>query len=147
MTRNLFLTELRIALQGQISQAQVNEQLEYYEKYIIEESRKGRTEEEVLESLGSPRLIAKTVIQMYGSPVNPGAKGEEAYRETGGGRAGHRPFYRRVRYAKLLSALFLAVCVLVAVRIGLLLLPLLASVFMVGGIGYVIFLIFSGNKK
>ena len=64
MTRDAFIQELRVALQGQIGQAQVNEQLAYYEKYIIEESRKGQTEEEVLMSLGSPRLIAdrKSVV-------------------------------------------------------------------------------------
>ncbi len=63
MTRDIFLKELRIALQGQVSQARVNEHLRYYENYIMEESRKGRTEEEVIRALGNPRLIAKTIIE------------------------------------------------------------------------------------
>ena len=62
MTRAEFLEELRLALQGNISQAGVNENLRYYENYIMEESRKGQTEEEVIRRLGNPRLIAKTII-------------------------------------------------------------------------------------
>ena len=40
-------------------------QLEYYSSYIDDEVRKGKTEEEVLEALGDPRLIAKTIVQTY----------------------------------------------------------------------------------
>lgn len=63
MNRSEFLNELRIALQGEISQANVNENLRYYENYIIEESRKGRSEEDIIVELGNPRLIAKTIIE------------------------------------------------------------------------------------
>ena len=63
MTREMFLKELRIALEGQIPQSEVNEQLRYYENYIMEESRKGKTQEQVITELGNPRLIAKTIIE------------------------------------------------------------------------------------
>lgn len=69
MNRSEFLTELRIALQGEISQIKVNENLHYYENYIVEESRKGRMEEQVIEELGSPRLIAKTIIDTTDQPI------------------------------------------------------------------------------
>lgn len=62
MTRQEFLQELRIALQGEISQTALNEHIRYYENYIIEESHKGKTEQEVIAQLGNPRLIAKTLI-------------------------------------------------------------------------------------
>ena len=62
MTRHEFLDELRIALQGNVDNRTLNENIAYYEEYIIKESKKGRTEEEVIESLGNPRLLAKTVI-------------------------------------------------------------------------------------
>ena len=62
MTRQDFLNELRLALQGEVTTAVLNDNLSYYENFILEESRKGKTEEEVLEELGSPRLIAKTII-------------------------------------------------------------------------------------
>lgn len=63
MTKAEFLEQLRQALQGNLGQALVNEHLRYYENYIIEESRKGRSEQEVIDSLGNPRLIAHTLIE------------------------------------------------------------------------------------
>lgn len=63
MTRTEFLEQLRQALQGNMNQTLVNEHLQYYEKYIIEESRKGRSEQEVVDFLGNPRLIARTLIE------------------------------------------------------------------------------------
>ena len=62
MSKEEFLNELRTALMGNVSSAVINENVDYYEDYINTEVRKGRTEEEVLESLGEPRLLAKTVI-------------------------------------------------------------------------------------
>lgn len=74
MTRGEFLEELRQALQGNVSQAVVNENLKYYEDYIITESHKGKTEEEVIAQLGNPRLIAKTIVDthtnMTGQPTS-----------------------------------------------------------------------------
>ncbi len=62
MTKEEFLTELREALSGSISPAAVNENVRYYDEYIETESRKGRSEDEVMGELGDPRLIAKTII-------------------------------------------------------------------------------------
>ena len=62
MTAEIFLTELREALDGSVSPAFINENIRYYEEYIDTEKRKGRSEEEVMEELGEPRLIAKTII-------------------------------------------------------------------------------------
>ena len=63
MTKKEFLDELQFALQGEINQSQLNEQLGYYDNYIMEESRKGKSESQVIEQLGNPRLIAKTIIE------------------------------------------------------------------------------------
>ena len=68
MTRDEFLKELRIALQGRIPQSQVNEHLKYYENYIMEESRKGRTEEEVIADIGiisgADAIILNSVVNV-----------------------------------------------------------------------------------
>lgn len=79
MTRAEFLEELRLALQGNVSQVQVNENLRYYENYIIEESRKGKTEEQVIAELGNPRLIARTIID---TSEQTSDTYEESYDET-----------------------------------------------------------------
>ena len=76
MTRQEFIEQLRIALQGTISQDRLNEHLRYYDNYIMEEARKGRTEEQVVEDLGDPRLIAKTLTTAEAS-----RQAEEPYRQ------------------------------------------------------------------
>ncbi|NLL78818.1 MAG: DUF1700 domain-containing protein [Clostridiales bacterium] len=63
MTKKEFLDELRIALSGQVPYSVINENVEYYDTYISMQVRKGMQEEEVLESLGSPRLLARTIIE------------------------------------------------------------------------------------
>ncbi len=36
--------------------------MRYYDSYIMEEAAKGQTEDEVIESLGGPRIIARTIV-------------------------------------------------------------------------------------
>ena len=52
MTREEFLKKLKEALENDLSGRIVQENVSYYESYIIEEIRKGRTESEVIEELG-----------------------------------------------------------------------------------------------
>ncbi len=62
MTKLEFLSGLETALSGEVSQQVFLENMQYYRGYIEDELRKGRSEGEVLEELGSPRLIARTII-------------------------------------------------------------------------------------
>lgn len=144
MTREEFLTELRLALQGNIPQAKVNENLRYYENYIIEESRKGRTEEQVICDLGNPRLIAKTIIDTTGDFVNQNVYTEE---EDTGWDIRYGRFRFNSWYGRLLLGAIIVLLLVLLVQIGILLLPIIGAVFMAGAILYVIFLIFSGNRK
>ena len=59
MNKQEFVDRLRMALNGRVSPGLVMDNVNYYQDYINTEIRKGRTEEEVLESLGDPRLIAR----------------------------------------------------------------------------------------
>lgn len=74
MYRNKFLSSLREALEGNMSEQAVKENLQYYKTYIEDEVKKGRTEKEVVEELGEPWIIAKTLIE------SPG--GEQTYEEA-----------------------------------------------------------------
>lgn len=62
MDRNEFVSTLRAVLTGEVSSAVVEENVRYYNSYISQEIASGKTEREVLESLGDPRLIARTII-------------------------------------------------------------------------------------
>ena len=88
MNKQEFVDRLRMALNGRVSPGLVMDNVNYYEDYINTEIRKGRTEEEVLESLGDPRLIARTIIQTNGGDNRSGYRntvyGNGEYREAAG---------------------------------------------------------------
>lgn len=62
MTREEFITQLRLTLQGKVSSGKVQENISYYNEYINGEIQKGKSEAEVLHLLGDPALLAKTII-------------------------------------------------------------------------------------
>ncbi len=73
MDKASFLAELENALEGEVSGAVISDTLQYYSQYIADEVRAGRTEEEVIRTLGSGNVIAKTVI----ASQNAGDKRQE----------------------------------------------------------------------
>lgn len=67
MNRVDFLEKLKEALENEGGSLLVRENVEYYNQYITEEVRRGRSEREVLEELGDPWIIAKTILGAGGS--------------------------------------------------------------------------------
>lgn len=63
MEKTEFIERLQRALAAGISSSQVAENVRYYQDYIDSEIRKGRSEKEVMDSLGDPRLLAKSIIE------------------------------------------------------------------------------------
>ena len=61
MDKTEFLNQLRASLNGRMDAEEVADNLRYYEEYINGQLRLGRTESEVMASLGSPRLIARSI--------------------------------------------------------------------------------------
>lgn len=57
-----FLERLRMTLNGSVPSRVVEDNIRYYENYINSQLRMGYREEEVMSSLGDPRLIAKSII-------------------------------------------------------------------------------------
>ena len=62
MDRREFLDILREQLAGNMQEGKAAAHVRYYEDYIQSQVRGGRPEQEVLQELGDPRLIAKTLI-------------------------------------------------------------------------------------
>lgn len=62
MNKIEFLQGLQSALSGNVPPETVRENLRYYSDYIREEVQKGRSERDVMEELGDPRLIARTIM-------------------------------------------------------------------------------------
>ena len=123
MTRFEFTENLRTALSGRVSHQVVNENVAYYENYIDTEIKKGRSEEAVLEELGDPRWIAKTIID---TAREDGASVET--QETFDDAASHSAKIFRMP-TWLLIVLFILLCIAAFKVVGLLiaLLPVLLT--------------------
>lgn len=65
MTKSEFLDEMRIALTGRMDTASINDNIRYYEDYIVAEVRQGKSESEVMDSLGDANALAISLIDAY----------------------------------------------------------------------------------
>ena len=70
LNRDLFIEQLAECLQGEVSQEEIAETLSFYREYFTEEEAKGKTEQEICTSLGSPRLIAHSIIDAHEEAVS-----------------------------------------------------------------------------
>lgn len=147
MTKSEFLENLEMKLSGEVSLRVINQNLSYYNEYIDNAIGQGKSEEEVLEELGSPFLIAKTIIDMNSGEEKEGASFQNYQEERGaeqnssredGGRAYHWNVRPGLLIAILIGLLILAAAV--AFTVLRLLLPILAPVL-------VVFLVVSLFKK
>lgn len=66
MTKEEFLEQLEDALVGEVPNSVIYDNKNYYERYIFSEIKMGRSEADILEELGNPRLIARTIIDTQG---------------------------------------------------------------------------------
>lgn len=80
MTKREFLDTLRMQLEGELSPSQIEGHLHYYDEYISEATAAGRRESDVLDELGSPVFIAKTLLETA-QPADSGEYYEEAPRQ------------------------------------------------------------------
>ncbi len=127
MDKKTFIETLRRALYGKIDNNSLEEHIRYYEDYIAQEMGKGRTEREVLEELGDPRLIARTILETHGRRSN-----YMEYTVEESAQTASEPEIRVHRFdgwkATLIMALFAAAVILLLVvvfRILAALLPIL----------------------
>jgi len=61
MDKREFLDILRQSLEGEVDNGIIEKNIRFYSDYIS--SQRDKSEEEVIESIGDPRLIAKTIIE------------------------------------------------------------------------------------
>jgi len=67
MNKIEFLSALREKLQEELSQAQIQGHIRYYDNYISQEIQSGKNEEEVIAALGDPTLLARTILETPGN--------------------------------------------------------------------------------
>ena len=79
MPKQDFIDRLRAALNGRVAEHVLSDTIRYYDDYIDTEMHGGKSEEEVMASLGDPRLLAKTIAETKG-----GADARFSERQEGG---------------------------------------------------------------
>lgn len=147
MDRNEFVSTLRAVLTGEVPASVVEDNVHYYNSYISQEIAGGKTEREVLEALGDPRLIAKTIIdtnspqgsrEAYGSAYTQSEPDKGFYaefNEDGGVDLKYRQFNLNTWYGRLLMMiLVILVLTLVFTIVGGILswlLPILLPILLV----------------
>ncbi len=137
MNKQEFLEKLRMALSGKISANLVEENVSYYEEYINTQMRQGQQECDVLNSLGDPRLIAKSIVTANSSEES--ASGEETNSNT----QKHAKYYAQQRennspkvikvHGWLALVILLAIIILI-ISVVFSLISALMPVILIGGI-------------
>lgn len=105
MSREEFLRGLEEALAGEVPASVVRDNLNYYSSYLSQELAKGRTMEEIIEEIGEPRIVARTIIDStdaaaeaedygaYEDRLSRDGYGNSGYGSYDGGRDGYGNSY------------------------------------------------------
>lgn len=125
MNKYEFISNLQRHLTGKVTPEKLQEITQYYNDYIDSEIRKGKSEQEVLEMLGDPRLLAKSIAETEGVAGGREGAGGDVYE----GETDRREQKVRVDVRALLTL----------VGIILLLIVVLSAVFGVIGLALRIF--------
>ncbi|MBO5209722.1 MAG: DUF1700 domain-containing protein [Lachnospiraceae bacterium] len=154
MDKREFLDKLQRALASGVSSSQVAENVRYYQDYIESEIRKGRNEQEVLEQLGDPRLLAKSIIEAnkrsgasYGSNRE---YDEEVSQETSGGSGDNfdeRFKQRDIKIPGWLIMVIATVIIILFIGIATSLISVLSPVIIVVLVILLIVKLFQNNTK
>ena len=91
MSREEFLRGLEEALAGEVPASVVRDNLNYYSSYLSQELAKGRTMEEIIEEIGEPRIVARTIIDSTDAAAEAGDYGayEDRSSRDGYGNSGY----------------------------------------------------------
>ena len=131
MNRTEFLDTLRSQLSGQMHEGKVAAHVRYYEDYIQLQVRSGRDEQQVLDELGDPRLIARTLLD---TDVDNGQLDYEEYstysddaQNTQSSSRNHVHVWRfDTWYSKLLGVVILLIVVFLLFHILVAVIPVFA---------------------
>lgn len=77
-----FFRELEECLRAEVSESEIRDSLNYYRQYFEEQKAMGYSESEIVSALGSPRLIARSIIDAR--EAVGGREGQNGY----GGQSG-----------------------------------------------------------
>lgn len=148
MSKNEFLDILHEQLSSQLPEGAVAAHIQYYRNYIEEQQQKGRSESEVLNELGDPRLIARTLLDTETidsdiSQNNSYSENGSSYHSSTSGSVKKRTYKLDLTtwYGKLIAILAAALVIFLLCTILSVLIPIILVV------GAVLYLISYFRKK
>ena len=146
MDKQEFINSLRRELSGMSDYEYVNDTISYYENYIESEVRMGTPESEVLENLGDPRLIAKSIRaskNSTGSTTQERGFENEAVNENSS--TGITLLGKFLNLPVWVQRAAIGVGVIAAFALVISLLSWMFPVLLVGGIAYLFYRFFKDN--
>lgn len=151
MNKIEFVEQMRRSLSSIDDYTFVNETVAYYENYIESQIRMGKSEEQVMQELGDPRLIAKSILASHMTESETPEDGVYYKRENKfGDKAVQTVLNLNGKLIQMPSWLLKILSVLVAVVILVLLftvLRILSPFLIVGFMGYMIYRLITGNGR
>lgn len=152
MNKEEFIAGLQHALASGIPGSQAADHVRYYREYIDSEIHKGRSEEEVLEQLGDPRLLARSIIDANKRAGAAYGSNREYDEEVAGDGQGDEEYdgrnrVRRVMLPGWLVMLIIVVIVMLVIGVVSSLLYLFAPVIMAVLIVLLVVKIIQGNRR
>lgn len=144
-----FISELKESLEGRVPNRIVRENIQYYRTYLSNEAEESnRTEQEVIEELGSPRLIARTIVDAYEAEYGP-YEGQDSgfYEEKGRDIRDTDNYNNQIRFNSCFP-----IALVIILFVFLVLLTVFKLIFSLPGIvicliALVIYLYFSGRRR
>ena len=138
MSRQDFIDALKRALYGKIEDFTLADHIQYYEGYIAQEIASGKSEQEVLNELGDPRLIARTLLEAADTKTSSYTE----YIVTDREGSSPEPEARIRRYegwkAMAVTVFFILVFFLIVVLVFQIVAALLPLLIVIGVIGWLI---------
>lgn len=81
MNRKDFLEILRDYLKGTFNEMEINDILRDYEEFFLNGELEGKSDEEIIKTLGSPKFIARELIDEMKGPGNVGVNNNGEFKE------------------------------------------------------------------
>lgn len=148
MSKQEFIDGLRRSLSSINDYTFVNDTVSYYENYIESQIRMGRMETEVMEELGDPRLIAKSIRATHVSDEEGGEQNYSRSDYTENKRFTNGLFQFNGKDIRLPSWLLKAIIIIVLIVVFFLVFTLLrwlSPFIFMGLIAYLVYKTFFGK--
>lgn len=127
MNKQEFLNILKQRLTGEVSAAVIEDNMCYYSEYFEQQLADGKTEREILDLLGDPNLLARTIIDTHGND-----SGREVYEDTPQQDKAH------IHHVKIPSIVFWVIVLVAAVAAAAVFIRLLPVILLAGTVIYLV---------